>query len=610
MKKIVYYFNFVLVVCLVATTNLFAQEQGDLSVSMQSDKVDVYGRMSAPNGSEWTYTMNLVRSGSFFNSFVLSVYNEQNELVGEVSDNVPTENVTGINDIDVVPLVTKKFFNVDENYEVMLFMHGTTKDYSGRFLNVVYSLAETAQKLTTIEGRIATWINAGTEEEKFTLVFQKNFKAGVDTYLKYDVYSAATADSGSAILAHTFSVNAYNTVYAYGIIGASSPIILVANDGEVNYLTSEFDKMFMESNINNLVITRYDSSFAKVSTTKVAPIANASFDYSIPIFGLLDSNSDVAFDYGENSDAFVVAMGHTTEAELWSSIVSYSFYLIDKEGNVLKTLATDVTSFNRMPDVEGHSRQWAFVSKDKATLVDFTTFEAVAELPFEINGKALLPSFVRCAVGDTYQYVAALEEEEILAGGEVIQCVAWFDKDANLLRYDTLNVGKDIDVSYVHISAELLNPKIFNSDDAYEYIVTAFRGADEVILVCNNKGEILYEFTEDIDKGGKIAANYMIFGEDKAFFVLVYSDNNSKYTLNYYELILEDNSGNTGTALDNVETAIVFDGAELVASGDICVFGANGQLVLQGVDCVSVDRLPAGVYVVKTATVATKIMLK
>jgi hypothetical protein len=81
--------------------------------------------------------MNFVRSGSFFNSFVLSVYNEQNELVGEVSDNVPTENVTGINDIDVVPLVTKKFFNVDENYEVMLFMHGTTKDYSGRFLNVV-----------------------------------------------------------------------------------------------------------------------------------------------------------------------------------------------------------------------------------------------------------------------------------------------------------------------------------------------------------------------------------------------------------------------------------------------------------------------------------------
>ena len=60
----------------MATTNLFAQEQGDLSVSMQSDKVDVYGRMSAPNGSEWTYTMNLVRSGSFFNSFKYIFINE------------------------------------------------------------------------------------------------------------------------------------------------------------------------------------------------------------------------------------------------------------------------------------------------------------------------------------------------------------------------------------------------------------------------------------------------------------------------------------------------------------------------------------------------------
>lgn len=607
MKKLVYYFNLVLVALCVATTDLSAEE---MTVSMQSEKVDVYGLMEAPDGSKWTYTINFVRSSSYFNSFVLSVYDEKNELVGEVSDNVPTEGVTGINDINVLPVVTQRFFNLDDNYEVMLFMHGTTEDYVGRFFNVVYSLGATSQEVCTIDGQFVTHINAGTDAEAFTLVFQQHFIAGVDTYLKYDVYNAATTESGSAVLAHTFSVNAYNTVSAYGIVGASSPIILVANNGEVNYLISEFDKMFMESNINNLVITRYDSSFAEVSKTKVAPIANASYTYSIPIFGLLDGNSDVAFGYSENSDAFVVAMGHTSEAEVWNSIVSYSFYLIDKDGNVLKTLATDVTSFSRMSDIEGHSPQWAFVSGGKVKCVCFSAFEVGAELPLTLDGKTLLSSFARCAVEESYQYAVALEEEEVLADGEVIQCVAWFDKDANLLRYDTLNVGKDIDVSYVHISAELLNPKVFNSDDAYEYIVTAFRGADEVILVCNNKGEILYEFTEDIDKGGKIAANYMIFGEEKAFFVLAYSDNNSKYTLNYYELLLEDNSGNTETALDDVEIAVVLDGTELVASGDICVFGVSGQLMLQGVDCVSVDRLPAGVYVVKTATATTKIILK
>ena len=74
--------------------------------------------------------------------------------------------------------------------------------------------------------------------------------------------------------------------------------------------------------------------------------------------------------------------------------------------------------------------------------------------------------------------------------------------------------------------------------------------------------------------------------------------------------MLFEKEDDTETALDNIETAVVFDGEVLVAEGDIYLFNVNGQLLMQGVDCVSVDRLPAGVYVVKTATVATKIMLK
>lgn len=606
MKKIVYYFNFVLVVCLVATTNLFAQEQGDLSVSMQSDKVDVYGRMSAPNGSEWTYTMNFVRSGSFFNSFVLSVYNEQNELVGEVSDNVPTENVTGINDIDVVPLVTKKFFNVDENYEVMLFMHGTTEDYSGRFLNVVYSLAETAQKLTTIEGRIATWINAGTEEEKFTLVFQKKFKAGVDTYFKYDVYKSATSESTSAVLSHTFSVNAFNTVSAYGVAGATLPIMLVDNNGEVNYFVSEFEKMYMESDVNKLNIVRYDDSFAKVSTTKISPIKNASYTYSVPLFGLFEGKNDVVFNYTEGTDALVVAMGYTADG--FSSFSSYSLYLFDANGNMLSTVASDVAAFATMSDVEGQPQQLAFRKNDKVECVDFPNLSTVAELPLAVDGKALQTSFVRYPEGDTYQYVTAFAEEELI-DNEVIQCVAWFDNEANLLRRDTIRVGADLDVSYVYLTAESLNPNLFNSDDAHEYLISAFREGDEVLLVCNTKGEILYEFANDVNMGGKIVANYLLTNADKSTLVLVYSDNNQKYTLNYYDLLFEKED-DTETALDNIETAVVFDGEVLVAEGDIYLFNVNGQLLMQGVNRMDVTELSAGVYVVKTASTTAKIVIK
>jgi hypothetical protein len=185
MKKIVCYLNLVLFVLLGTTFNVFAQTENEgLTVAMQVAGVDAYGIMNAPDGSEWTYTVNYERTGTDFKSFVLSVYDGNNELVGVVADVVSTEGVTAINDIDVHPLVTQRFFNGDDNYEVMLFMHGTTKDYVGRFFYVVYSLTETTQKVSTIDGQIATWINVGTDAEDFTLVFQKPFRAGYDTYLK------------------------------------------------------------------------------------------------------------------------------------------------------------------------------------------------------------------------------------------------------------------------------------------------------------------------------------------------------------------------------------------------------------------------------------------
>lgn len=604
MKRIVYYLNLVLFLLCGCIFNLFAQTEAEkFDVDMQLVGVDAYGRMNAPDGSEWIYTIIYEREGVNFQSFVLSVYNGENELVGEVADFVPTEGVTAINDINVHPLVTQRFFNLDDNYEVMLFMHGTTADYVGRFFNVVYSLSETTQKVSTIDGQIATWINSGTETEDFILVFQQPFRAGYDTYLKYDVYKSATAESNLAVLAHTFSVNAFNTVAAYGIEGATLPIMLVANNGKVNYFVSEFEKMYMESSVNNLNIVRYDDSFAKVSTTKVSPINNATYTYSVPLFGLFDGKNDVIFNYTEGLDAFVVAMGYPADA--YSSFSAYSLYLIDTEGNVLKTIASDVVGFDVMSDVEGHAQQLAFTKKDKVTCVAFPILSTIVELPLVVDGKALQTSFVRCPMIESYEYVTAFAEEE-LVGKEVIQCVAWFDKAANLVRCDTLRVGENIDVSYVHLSAELLNPNLFNSDDAYEYLVSAYREGEEVLLICNNKGEILCEFETNEDIGGKIVANFLLANSSKSTLVLVCSDNNQKYTLNYYDLL--DARGDE-TSLDNVESGVVFDDEVLRAEGDIYLFNVNGQLLLQGVDCVNVDALPAGVYVVRTDRATVKVIL-
>jgi hypothetical protein len=282
--------------------------------------------------------------------------------------------------------------------------------------------------------------------------------------------------------------------------------------------------------------------------------------------------------------------------------------LFDANGNMLSTVASDVAAFATMSDVEGQPQQLAFRKNDKVECVDFPNLSTVAELPLAVDGKALQTSFVRYPEGDTYQYVTAFAEEELI-DNEVIQCVAWFDNEANLLRRDTIRVGADLDVSYVYLTAESLNPNLFNSDDAHEYLISAFREGDEVLLVCNTKGEILYEFANDVNMGGKIVANYLLTNADKSTLVLVYSDNNQKYTLNYYDLLFEKED-DTETALDVVESAVVFDGNVLISEGDIYLFNVNGQLIMQGADRMDVTELSAGVYVVKTASTTAKIVIK
>jgi hypothetical protein len=74
--------------------------------------------------------------------------------------------------------------------------------------------------------------------------------------------------------------------------------------------------------------------------------------------------------------------------------------------------------------------------------------------------------------------------------------------------------------------------------------------------------------------------------------------------------LLFEKEDDTETALDVVESAVVFDGNVLISEGDIYLFNVNGQLLMQGVNHMDVTELSAGVYVVKTASTTAKIVIK
>jgi hypothetical protein len=66
------------------------------------------------------------------------------------------------------------------------------------------------------------------------------------------------------------------------------------------------------------------------------------------------------------------------------------------------------------------------------------------------------------------------------------------------------------------------------------------------------------------------------------------------------------------TALDNVidNNVVTFEGDYLIAEGNIYLFNVNGQLKMYGVDKMNISGMPTGVYVVRCADTAVKVILK
>ena len=123
----------------------------------QSSAVDNYGFLNAPDGTTWTYTAAFEKKYGDYTMVTLTVYNDNKEHVGTIVDSLQLDStMIAINQAEINPLVTKQFFNNDDKYELMLFLHAQTKNYEGKFFNHVFSISNgetVTEPVATVEGR-------------------------------------------------------------------------------------------------------------------------------------------------------------------------------------------------------------------------------------------------------------------------------------------------------------------------------------------------------------------------------------------------------------------------------------------------------------------------
>lgn len=533
--------------------------------------VDNYGFLNAPDGTTWTYTASFEKKYGMYTCVKVQVYDSQNQLVGSLVDslNIDNENVTGINHAEIDGLVTQRFFDSDANtYEVMLFLHATTKDYQGLEFNHVFSLAagETVTTpIKTVEGVRVAAQNMSDYGENYIMVFQRDSaKNNADEHmLCFDVRRGAFFGDG---VAHTFRVP-YANVAALNDL---QPLCILKNGKFINYVVQQYEKPYfvpgspfeepVVTENNHLVITHINQSYKELAVTKIPIVQdeNEKLLYTFPKLGGLNGAKDIVL----NDDGSVAAYVITHEKyNLENDASLNSYYLYDVEGNQQKVIAENTVGSVMMSPVVGQEDQWMFIKEEydgEFFFVNLPSGEAQAEISVYLeDGRRLSSTIDRYAKGDSYEYAIALLQGNSEKDGTTSHDIAWFDADGTFNRYENVNMGKNIEYAKVNITAEVLNPWLLNTDDTREYMVLVQRSnpknpsgkKETVLMICNTKGEVLLEYGDD-EVMGEIKMVYMFDKAATPMLLCIYA-NGDAMTLQYTPLPLNASAlQGTGVAAD------------------------------------------------------------
>ena len=490
----------------------------------QSPSVDDYGFLNAPDGTRWAYTVSITKnSWGDYTMAKLSIFDGNSELIGTIVDSLKLEEgMVAYNDLEINPLITKKFFNEDDKYEVMLFLHAITDTPPGRFLNHVFSIGDGALETTpiaTIEGRqVAAQNIASFSNENYVMIFERDSAVySPDHTLCYDIRRKSSFDDKDGIR-RTFRVP-YANIAAYSDL---QPIFMFMNGKNVNYVMQQYEKPYFVPGTNRyedpvltpdnyLVITHMDQFFKVVHTTKIPVVQdeNQKLLYTYPLLGGLDEVKDIVLNHDSDVPTYIIT-NEKYNLESDGSIKSYFFY--DVEGKKLKTIAENTMGRIKMSPIVGQEEQWMFMKEEydgEFFFVDLPSCTPRAEISVYLEENRTLSSQIdRYPKGDSYEYAVALLQGNNEKDGTVSQDIAWLNADGSFNRYEKINMGMYIEAAQVNITSAALNPWLINTDDVREYMVLAKRynpkntsDKETVLLVCNTKGEILLDYGKDEEKG-------------------------------------------------------------------------------------------------------------
>lgn len=601
---------------------------------------DAFQYMTGPDGSEWFATCNWdmeireleggMATEKIIKGYTFTFYDNNLREVGSIHDSVVLEEgeVRCANAMLAID-ITKKFFNYDDKYEVMVSLCMNKPDYTMNIRTKVYSIGGEKEDgndkaIQIIPGYPVDAVNSATQawDENFYITFLSEITPDPDgDYADYIDFLAAykneTTTYSKAGISGSITEIFRHTIPMPNLPGdqMTCPMFLTRIiDGNLTMLFQQYEKSFFinpagmggDENItpdNNLVIDvyqlsgGYNKTMEKISSTKIptTPTGNENALYTFYGVGNLRYNEDLDFGHytSDSRPSFVVSVDDymTDDDDNYNS----SYYVYDADGNRIKTLSENTYTYVNMTDLPGHEPQAMFVHTGDEWTFEFVNLysaKTVTEVDQMYRGYGLSTSADRVATKDGYIYALAtssgIADEE---AGVLYAPVMWLDNNGELIRMDRVPIGEGVELARFYIASDALSPYVFNTDKDLEYMILVKRRVnnaldlrEEFIVATAEKGAI-HTFLPD-EELGNILTVTLIPGDKPQLWMTYLNDD--KYTSVSYDLPFSKFAGGIGTPEDPYLIATAGD-LQRITDSPAASYRLNSDIDCGGISLPMVD---------------------
>lgn len=592
---------------------------------------DQYDYIDGPNGSVYFYSAEFVTEDKVISEYytqkdiveyVFHIYDTSFNKIGDIKGKVqldvttnPQNPETRVASMGLTPILTKKFFNSDEKWEVLVYFNMNTPNYTVNSRTVAFQIDGEKDAegydvpICTIQGNLSDVLeaNSGRWSEDYYLTFANDYTFPSDP----DDDSFSTFVNTQGVIIETYKKVGYGSKEPVkffemkmrlndwpGDQESATPFITRCIDGKPYIFTNGYtdglwifeekeDSFIPEQSWNDktkFFVNIYqptsleNPNLLQHTEIDVKKTAGDKILATFYFLGNLSYRNDVDFDNcDEPGKANLIVTTKDWEGNEMGDDTSY--YLYGPDGKLKATLGEAVDGVMALSDVKGQEPEYMFIYNENGEYL----FEFInpftgnihhsfrQTLPWQGDTEGLYVNGDRVASGDSYKYCFELATPGRDADGNDLMRLAWVNTDGEIESVEEVNMGKDVRMAKVYIEQQALNPFLFDTSAEREYMIIVKRGlpnsigTQEEFLIGtassheNPVGKILLEVTPDNTHGNLMQVSTLDLDNNPVLWVMFYNYDTEKYYQEFYNLPFSKFAGGEGTVENPYKIATAGD---------------------------------------------------